>query len=51
MVRAYADYKASGLTRKQHLRKRGYFLGMDEAESLAHLERCRKHWEKENAGK
>ena len=51
MVKAYSDYKASELKRKEYLRERGFFSGMDEAESLAYLERCRKHWEKANRGK
>jgi hypothetical protein len=45
MVKDYADYKASGLTQRQFLRERGYFHGMDEDQSLAYLERCRKQWE------
>jgi hypothetical protein len=51
MVKDYADYKASGLTRREYLETRGLFAGMDLEKSLAYLERCRKQWKKDNPGK
>ena len=46
MIREYEHYKASGLTQRQYIQKRGCYDGKDEAESRDYLNACRKHWEK-----
>ncbi len=52
MIREFEDYKVSGIRSKaEYLRSRGYFPNMDEKKSLAHLECCRKQWEKARSGK
>jgi hypothetical protein len=50
MIKDYTHYKASDLTQKEYLKERGNFRGMNEKESLAYLDACRKHWKKANPG-